>query len=134
MGVLKAKVGGSWVEIPGVGDMSQSATAWTPVTFNNGWANKGGTDQTCQYRKIGDIVYLRGTMTKTGITYGASAFQLPVGYRPPATLRPNPLGLNNAGTQSLFRADILSDGNYNPQAGAADAGWWAIDYQFSVTA
>lgn len=111
------------------------ATAWTAVTFLNGWANKGGTETPCQYRKIGDIVYLRGVMTKTGVTYGQAAFQLPAAYASPYTIRPNPLAMNVAGTQSLARADVVAgNGVYAPQAGPSpDVGWWSIDMAFSVT-
>lgn len=58
--------------------------AWTPVTFQNAWLDLGGGYQTCQYRKIGDIVYLRG-VAKSGSS-GTVAFTLPVGYRPPLAL------------------------------------------------
>lgn len=109
---------------------------WTNVTFQNGWANKGGSETPCQYRRIGDIVYLRGVMTKTGVAYGQAAFTLPAGFIPPYTLRPNPLAMNAAGTQSIARADVvITTGVYSPQAGPSpDVGWWAIDMAFSVTA
>lgn len=54
------------------------------VTFLNSWANFGGGFQTLQYRKIGDIVYVRGTVA--GGTVGANVCNLPVGYRPPALI------------------------------------------------
>jgi hypothetical protein len=111
------------------------ATAWTDVTFQNSWANKGGTEQTCQYRKIGDIVYLRGVMGRTAVTYDQSAFTLPVGYRPPFLLRILPLALNLSAVQSLSRVDLMQDGRYMPEAGPSpDVGWQSIDFQFSVTA
>lgn len=154
-GVLKALINGVWTNIPaGMDEVwispneptnpgielwydtdepgALTVTSWTPVTFLNAWANKGGAEQPCQYRKVGDVVELRGTMTKLAPTYGQAAFQLPVGFRPPFTLRPNPLVLNAAGTQSLGRADMIGDGNYAPQAGPSDAGWWAIDMRFST--
>jgi len=58
-------------------------TAWTPVTFTGGWVNFGGAYQTAQYRKVGDVVQMRGVI-KSG-TMGAAAATLPVGFRPPAT-------------------------------------------------
>lgn len=59
-------------------------TAWTGVTFQNGWANFGGSEQNVQYRKNGDVVEMRGVM-KNG-SLGAPAFTLPAGFRPPSDL------------------------------------------------
>lgn len=60
-------------------------TAWTDVTFQNGWVNYGGVYAPVQKRKVGDIVYLRGVM-KSGLTNN-TAFTLPVGFRPPMKLQ-----------------------------------------------
>lgn len=57
-------------------------TTWTAVTFTNSWVNYGSGRQAAQYRKIGDIVYLRGQI-KNG-TNNNTAFTLPAGFRPPA--------------------------------------------------
>jgi hypothetical protein len=57
-------------------------TAWTAPTFSNGWINFGGAYNVAQYRKIGDIVYLRG-MIKSG-SIASAAFTLPSGFRPPS--------------------------------------------------
>jgi hypothetical protein len=58
--------------------------AWTAPALTNGWVNfDGGTQFTAAgYRKIGDLVFLKG-LIKTG-TINTAAFTLPVGYRPPA--------------------------------------------------
>ena len=61
---------------------SSSATAWTAVTFAGAWADNGGSDQPAEYRKVDDIVYLRGVI-KNGTT-ATTAFTLPTGFRPPA--------------------------------------------------
>jgi hypothetical protein len=55
---------------------------WTAVTFTNSWVDFGAGYQAVQYRKVGDMVELRGTM-KNG-TLGATAFTLPAGHLPPA--------------------------------------------------
>jgi hypothetical protein len=65
--------------------MDGLATPWTGVTFQNGWVNFGGAYQTAQYRKVGDVVQVRGVI-KSG-TVGSIAFTLPVGFRPPAKLQ-----------------------------------------------
>jgi len=57
-------------------------TAWTAVTFQNGWSNLVGL---CQYRKVGDMVQVRGIIK--GGTSGSVAFTMPVGFRPPQTVR-----------------------------------------------
>lgn len=51
--------------------------------FGGSWVNFGGSDQVAQYRRVGDMVQLRGVV-KDG-TSGATMFTLPTGYRPPAT-------------------------------------------------
>ena len=83
------------------------ATAWISVSggvgFQNSWVNFGAAEQTAQYRKIGDLVYLRGTV-KSGTT--GVIFTLPVGYRPPAAV--GPASLDNTGVRYI---SISSNGN-----------------------
>jgi len=55
-------------------------TAWTPLTLLNGWLNYGGSYDIAQYRKIGDIVQIRGVINSG--TIGSPAFNLPSGFRP----------------------------------------------------
>lgn len=54
-------------------------TAWTTPTYQNGWVEYAA-GRGAQYRKIGDIVYIRGII-KNG-TAGLTAFTLPSGFRP----------------------------------------------------
>ena len=86
---------------------------WMPVTFTNGFYNYGGTYQTCQYRKVGDVVYLRGLAARASDS-ALPMFTMPVGFRPPAdvifTVQ------TNGGS---LRLDILSNGNAQQQPGAA---------------
>ena len=112
--------------------MDGLAGAWTAVTFQNGWANKGGNEQPCQYRKIGDIVYLRGMMTRNPVPFATAAFNLPVGFRPPALVRPTPIVGNSSFTLTLSRADVTIQGDYLASAGNVDSMWWPIDFQFST--
>jgi hypothetical protein len=114
--------------------MDGLATSWTAVTFENSWANIGGPEQTCQYRKVGDRVELRGVMSRNPVSYGAAAFTLPVGFRPPATVRFNPAVMNAAGTATLSRGDINSGGAYAPASGPSDATRWDISMSFSTVA
>jgi hypothetical protein len=56
------------------------------VGFAANFADNGGGDQVCQYRKVGDEIQIRGVAVSTGATgAGATIFTLPVGFRPPAT-------------------------------------------------
>jgi len=54
-------------------------TAWTALTLTNSWTNVGGWG-TAQYRKVGDMVQLRGVVT--GGIANSSVATLPTGYRP----------------------------------------------------
>lgn len=64
---------------------SNAATTWTSIapTMLNGWASPQGAGQPVgQYRMIGDITYLRGTIGAG--TINVPAFTMPVGFRPPS--------------------------------------------------
>ena len=102
---------------------SLQPTAWTAVTFANSWVNYGGAYQEIEYRKVGDMGEVRGTM-KNG-TLSATAFTLPVGFRPPATVQFNGVGTANA-------IDITSAGIVYPFGGTNTA--VSLDgIRFSVT-
>jgi hypothetical protein len=59
-------------------------STWTGVTFEGTWVNFGSTFQEVEYRKVGDVVQVRG-LAKDG-TVGSVIFTLPSGFRPPADL------------------------------------------------
>lgn len=84
--------------------------SWTAPTLLNSWANFGGAFQVAQYRKVGDMVQLRGLIRLGTVTN--TAFTLPTGFRPPADLLFISQDNNQAG-----RIDIIaSSGNVIPQA------------------
>src|SRR6188472_2661435 len=56
--------------------------AWTNASLANGWTNYGGNVQVLQYRKIGDIVYVRGGLKSPGPSGPTVVTTLPVGFRP----------------------------------------------------
>lgn len=74
---------------PATSYLSVPPESWRRVSFLNGWAdytdtNGAGWARGC-YRKIGDIVYLRGLIARPPSSPGTSpqiAFTLPPGYRP----------------------------------------------------
>lgn len=60
-------------------------TAWHEIgaagepAFQNGWVNWGGGDATAAFKRLGGVVYIKGTI-KSGVA--GTFFTLPVGYRP----------------------------------------------------
>jgi hypothetical protein len=82
---------GAWVPIANA--LHEHTSAWTDFPFAAGYGNfvdiHGGGYQTVQYRKIGDMVYIRGLAHKIDhavIPDGAILGTLPVGFRPPGHL------------------------------------------------
>lgn len=55
-------------------------TGWLTPTMENGWVDYDSTWAPVRYRKIGNIVFLRG-LIKNG-TLAQNMFVLPAGYRP----------------------------------------------------
>ena len=60
---------------------STGGAVWIGATLTNSWTDYLSGTGVAQYRKVGDVVELRGTV-KSG-TSGAPIFTLPDGYRPP---------------------------------------------------
>jgi hypothetical protein len=80
-------------------------TGWINATLTGGWSNYGSPYSGAQYRRIGNVVYLRG-LVKDG-AFGASnpIFTLPAGFRPAGGVAGNDLILTGT-TQS--RAQTVS--------------------------
>lgn len=85
---------------------------WINVTFNTGWGNFGSGHQTCQYKKVGDMIYLRGSAARSS---GSSfvIFTLPASYLPPGLVL-IPTASNNAYGQIT----IATTGNVSLDAGS----------------
>lgn len=123
--------GANWLFIFSVG--SAIAPSWTNPTLLNSWANFGAPFQTAQYRKIGDMVQLRGLIA--GGTLGTNAFVLPSGFRPNAELI---FASIQSSTANVGRVRILSTGGVVPSTstdtpGATNAFCSFDTVQFSVT-
>lgn len=99
-------------------------TAWTAPAFLNGWANIGGAFQVAQYRRVGDVVELRGVIA--GGTIGLACFQLPVGFRPPANVN---FACESAAAHGAFA--VTATGNVVTTAGSNAA--FSVQASFSVT-
>jgi len=86
-----------------------AVTPWTNLTLLNGWTNVGGFG-TAQYRKVGDMVQLRGLVTGGAIS--AVIGNLSVGFRPIVQLTV-PFAQNGVGANYL---SITPNGDISPAA------------------
>lgn len=64
--------------------------------FQNGWANRGGSDETAGFYKDRDRVYLRGGVVRAAAPSKTTIFTLPAGYRPTSRLRFQVSPIDNA--------------------------------------
>lgn len=86
--------------------------AWNNLSYGSGWQDFNASSwQSGQYRKIGDLVYLRGLVARaSGV--GATIATLPAGHWPPAPI----LHAVNA-TDAHGRIDIATNGVMSLAAG-----------------
>lgn len=111
---------------------------WTNVTFQNSWGNYGSPFQECQYRKIGDIVYVRGLVQRTGgHTTAHTIFTLPSGYRPASggyTMYSQWASgtFSGVGGQAARRINVYSNGAVTPNEASTTTSWFYLDFQFST--
>ena len=103
------------------------AAPWSTATLVNSWANFGSGNQDAQYRKIGDIVYVRGMVKNGTTTAGTTIYNLPVGYRPLTQQVFPTIDGNNA----IGRFDVTTAGNLIIQVGANNA--FLINGSFSTS-
>lgn len=114
-------------------------TAWTLLPVVNGWLYEGGGVHAGSYRKVGDMVQIRGGLTRTGLLQNAAVFQLPVGFRPTALLRIGVFAMQAAsGGIWIMRADMASDGNfsvtdYSPSSGLTNPTLFLNGISFSTS-
>ena len=103
--------------------------AWLPFPFAANWQNYPGF-QAAQYRRIGDIVHLRGLaqqLASAGTTIGT----LPVGYRPPASIL-FPVWAGDPGAS--VRMDINASGVVSANVPIATSNYCSLSLiHFSVT-
>jgi hypothetical protein len=110
---------------------AQPSSVWTAPTLLNGWANSGGSHQTCQYRLLGDKVELRGRINLG--TIGVPIFTLPVGYRPTATTTLATATVVS-GNWAFGVVEATVDGNVAAFAPTTNVGLLLNNLSFSVTA
>jgi hypothetical protein len=102
---------------------------WIPFPFATGWSNYLNTYTACGYRKLGDMVFLRGLAR---VDAGATSLigTLPTGYRPPAASIFSPQCAGGS-----LRMDINASGTVTNGAVVLTIGNWVSleNTQFSVT-
>ena len=99
-------------------------SGWIAPTLLNGWINYGAPFDPITYRKIGNIVFVRG-LAKNGTLPGI-IFTLPAGYRPTAQLIVAVVTNSN----TIGRLDVLGDGGM--QANAGSNGWFSVVCSFTA--
>lgn len=91
--------------------IANAPTPWITATLTNGWVNFDA--RAAQYRKIGDIVYLRGVIKNGGLA--TVAFNLPIGYRPPSY---GNLGFIVESNINPALVNVEANGNVMPVSGS----------------
>jgi len=95
---------------------SRLGTAWSGLSFGSGWTDYGGDYQAGQYKKVGDMVFLRGLVKRTSGT-GTTIATLPAGYRPPARCL---YGVHTSALSGADRVDVLASGEIYLSSGSVD--------------
>lgn len=106
---------------------SNTPTAWTTLPLSNGWVS---SESLPQYRKIGDIVYVRGN---AGNGAAGTIGTLPVGFRPPSSMRIGRVIFNGAfvvASLDFSTAGVIATGFGFP----ANTTICPLDFYFSTTA
>ena len=121
----------TWSRVSGTDD-----TGWVNITINSGFAGVA-SPSTPQCRRIGNVVYLRGQFSNTGIasvndfTVGV----IPAGYRPPTT-GGNPMWLtfgSNAAAYYPSRWDIdPPTGNLRLRIGTLGNTYYVLDNSYLI--
>lgn len=115
---------------------ASNVTPWRRVgasgqpAFTNSWVNfdpSATTFERAAFRKIGDIVYIRGLVASGSLAN--AVFVLPTDCRPPKTLVFQSICSSVA---TVARLDIDAVGNVLAQSGAN--GFFSINCQFSTSA
>lgn len=92
-------------------------SAWANITFNTGWNSLSGY-QVCQYKRVGDMIFLRGMAQRSSGTETV-LFTLPAGFRPPDDEYLNVYTTSGPGVLA-----VAPTGNVSLMAGGA--GWVSL--------
>jgi hypothetical protein len=80
---------------------------WLDMSFNTGWGNYSGAFVSGQYKKAGDLVFLRGFVVRTSGS-SANIATLPSGYRPAKTEVIAITSNNAAGVLTINTSGVLT--------------------------
>lgn len=69
------------LDVNGSFQCTQMGETWVNATYNTGWTDYYGTYHSVGYKKVGDLVYLRGTCKRISGS-SSTIITLPSGYRP----------------------------------------------------
>ena len=94
---------------------------WTPLTLLNGWVNYGSGFATAGYRKVGDLVVLKGLIRSGTVTTGTAIATLPAGHCPSGTT--HNVTVSNAAIATI---NIYTNGNIVTNVGV-QAAWLSLD-------
>jgi hypothetical protein len=113
--------------LPPAVDPTPAVVAWTPMPFAPTWTHYSTPFGPCSYRKVGDIVTMRGLAISTGTS--TTLATLPVGYRP-AIVYVGAAIMQDAPSQIR----INPDGTVFTQQAVANNTWLSLNnVSFSVT-
>lgn len=108
---------------------AEMGDGWKSLSYTNGggttWTDFGGGWQVGQYKKVGDLVFVRGLGKRTAGS-GATIATLPSGYRP-ASYTQLFVTLTDGGVGQI---DVGTGGDMSLAAGTA--GWVSLNVVFSV--
>lgn len=105
-------------------------TSWVGIAggvgYASGWADTGSPFPVGGYRRVGDVVELRGGVISSN-SPTSTIFTLPSGYRPPGTV-----GFPTAGSAAYAQVNVLSTGVVELVAGSAASDMHLDGIRFSV--
>jgi hypothetical protein len=129
---MTTRVGAAYLgDNPKIAARRQSPSPWVNLSLATGWTAYGGGFLTPGYRKIGDLVYLRGLLN-AGVGVTTLMATLPAGFRPTATVLTSCFWMN-AGAHSRIDIGGGTGAIYIYQA--VNGAWFCLDSvpPFSIT-
>lgn len=99
--------------LPPAVDPTPTTVVWTPLTPVGGWVAPSASEIQPGYRKIGDVVYLKGLVFGgPSSALGQPVFNLPAGYYNTVLTRVSMVSFSPSGVSISARADLTNTGAY----------------------
>lgn len=95
------------LDVNGSFQATSLGSTWTSFSYGSGWGSLGSGFQTGAYKKVGDLVILRGIVTRTSGSSTTIA-TLPSGYRPTATSICTVLANGGYGAVNIDSSGVIS--------------------------